>query len=155
MPDNTLTLVPIEIARPSQFGLDTLGNQLKRSKNLDEAFEKMKKDNKIEFSHNDLLSSPSLKVIQKPSNQNSVYGTPLQKETRISLFKQESQKSFFKPEPFSQLQLMKKLPEPKLITQNYSDIEKKSKKNEEKGRFDEELVKRERKFGIRYLNIKN
>jgi hypothetical protein len=50
---------------------------------------------------------------------------------------------------------MKKLPEPKLITQNYSDIEKKSKKNEEKGRFDEELVKRERKFGIRYLNIKN
>jgi hypothetical protein len=26
MPDNTLTLVPIEIARPSQFGLDTLGN---------------------------------------------------------------------------------------------------------------------------------
>lgn len=55
----------------------------------------MKKANKIEFSHSDLLSSPSLKVIEKQSNQNSAYGTPLQKETRISLFKQESQKSFF------------------------------------------------------------
>ena len=95
MSDNSLNLVPLEIARPSQYGLDTLGNQLKRSKNLDEAFEKMKKANKIEFSHSDLLSSPSLKVIEKKSNQNSAYGTPLQKETRISLFKQESQKSFF------------------------------------------------------------
>jgi hypothetical protein len=50
----------------------------------------MKKANKIEFSHNDLLSSPSLKVIEKPSNQNSSYVTPLQKENRISLFKNES-----------------------------------------------------------------
>lgn len=42
MPDNTQTFVHLEIARPSQFGLDNLGNQLKRSKNIDEAFEKMK-----------------------------------------------------------------------------------------------------------------
>ena len=50
---------------------------------------------------------------------------------------------------------MKKLPGHRLITHSYSDLEKISKKTEEKERFDNELVKRERKFTIDYLNIKN